>query len=63
MGWVIGYLSGLNLMLAAKDAQAKDHLISASPNQIYFWIDNYCKQNPLKTVYRAANDLFIEMGK
>ena len=62
-GWLLGYLSGFNVMLDVMDAPAPDHLISPSPKQIYLWVDNYCKQNPLATIDRAGNDLFIELEK
>lgn len=59
--WLLGYLTGVNFILA--DAKKGFDPLSKvnSAEQIYLWVDNYCKANPLKTVHSAANELYIEL--
>jgi len=54
--WVLGYVSGLALgidqpnLLRGRDGAA-----------LFAWIDNYCRQDPLKGVPDAATALFIAL--
>lgn len=32
-----------------------------SAQQVYVWMDNYCKANPLKTVTEAGYELVVEL--
>ncbi len=57
----MGYLSGINLMVADKNKDPLDKINSAE--QIFVWMDNYCRANPLKNVREGAQDLFIELQK
>jgi hypothetical protein len=61
--WLLGYLSGLNLILG--DAEKKyDPLAKiGSAQQIYLWMDNYCKANPLSKINEGAKDLYQELQK
>jgi hypothetical protein len=54
--WVLGYVSGVNVML---NNDPLDQIDSAE--QIYLWVTNYCKANPLDTVYKAGGQLMIEL--
>jgi hypothetical protein len=59
--WVLGYLSG---MYAVVDSRTSDPLRSiSSANQIYVWMDNYCRNNPLESVSSGARQLFLELQK
>ena len=56
--WLNGYLSGLSsAQPLGQDVLKK----STSTDQIYLYIDNYCKANPLKNLAHAGNELFLEM--
>jgi hypothetical protein len=55
---VLGYLSGLNL----SGVETSDPLSAiSSAEQIYAWMDNYCRQNPLTGVVDGGNKLFGEL--
>lgn len=53
--WVLGYLSGVNSMSSI------DFLKGYEVNGIAAAIDNYCRQNPLKGIDDAANDVALQM--
>lgn len=55
--WLLGFLSGLNQDSFYKDALDK----VSSAAQIYLWMDNYCKNNPLEKVNIGAYELFTEL--
>jgi hypothetical protein len=48
-------------MVADKNKDPLDKINSAE--QIFVWMDNYCRANPLKNVREGAQDLFIELQK
>lgn len=53
--WVLGYLSGWNAMAP------KDFLANYEYKGIEAAIDKYCRENPLKQVIDASNDVAIQM--
>lgn len=55
--WLSGYLSGMAV------ATNKDILRDADTASIVLWMDNYCKENPLRHVDYAANELFTELKR
>jgi hypothetical protein len=55
--WLLGFLSGINVAAATNNALDK----IKSPQQIYLWMDNYCKANPLSTVTDGAYTLMNEL--
>ncbi len=55
--WVLGYVSGLNL----SGIEKMNVLGATSAEQIYAWMDNYCRQNPLDDVTHGGNKLFFEL--
>ena len=60
--WLMGYLSGLNVMVAEdKKNDPLGNLNSAE--QAILWMDNYCKANPLTTVADGAQKLYIELAQ
>lgn len=59
--WLLGYLSGVNFKAATKSTDPLDKINSA--DQIFLWMDNYCRANPLKTVQAGANELYRELEK
>lgn len=53
--WLLGFLSG-------KSMESKVDVLSTTENEsLYLWVDNYCKQNPLKTTAFAGQELFVEL--
>lgn len=61
--WLVGFMSGLNVMYEIKDGKT-DALDNIKSNQqIYTWMDNYCQKNPLKEVDDGGIKLFIELMK
>jgi len=56
--WLMGYLSGLNKMfnsLSVKPNPAYDPLSElSSADQAFAWMDNWCRENPLKGVDEGA---------
>jgi len=62
--WLTGYLSGINLGLFLDERRKPvDYYSSASPDQIFLWMDNYCRANPLSNVFEGDANLFSELDK
>ena len=60
--WAVGYLSGLNWMHVAAGLKPNDPLDELnSVDQIYVWLDNYCKAAPLQRVDLGVVTLFEEL--
>ena len=60
--WILGYISGLNTVHVIEKQKPADPLDKvSSADQIYLWIDNYCKSNPLNKGSQAAWELFMEL--
>ncbi len=57
--WLTGYLSGLNAALAKGGVDPLNKLNSME--QAYLWMNNYCKENPLKGIQGGANVLYREL--
>jgi hypothetical protein len=50
--WLIGYLSGL------ASGTGKEVIKDLDDQSIFLWIDNYCRDNPLKRTFEAAEELY-----
>jgi hypothetical protein len=54
--WLLGFVSGLAYgsghpkLLRSRDAPA-----------LFVWVDNYCRQNPLRNVFSAGEKLLIAL--
>ena len=60
--WVVGFLSGLNVMHDQARRQPPNPLDRLnSMDQAFVWIDNFCKANPLRKLDGAASELFDEL--
>jgi len=58
--WLLGYLSGINqAMYATYQTDFLKQIYSAE--QIFLWMDNHCRSNPLDRGDAAANKLVIEL--
>ena len=59
--WLLGFLSGVNFMVANPKKRYDPLDTMNSAEQAYLWMDNYCKANPLKTIANGASDLYMEL--
>ena len=57
--YVLGFVNGLALGRNVEIWRAKG--MEISNEQLYYWMDNYCKNNPLKGVVTGAFDFANEM--
>lgn len=57
LNWVLGYLSGLNLTSQIDFLRGYEHKGIAAA------IDKYCRENPLKQVIDAADDVAEQMKR
>ncbi len=55
--WLLGYISGV------MSASGNDMLKNTSVDSIPFWIDNYCKENPLNKLDVGAHQLMLEINQ
>jgi len=59
--WLAGYMSGLNVGISPNSKL--DSLDGMTGNQVYLWMDNYCKANPLSDLNRGGNELQIQLER
>jgi len=63
--WVLGWLSGVNNAFNNRtpDGQTKPDFLAQlnSADQIFLFVDNFCRANPLETVSAAADQLMAEL--
>ena len=52
--WLVGMMNGLAL------ASGKDFWANIEQNQLIFWMDRYCDNNPLSDVVIGVGDLMVE---
>ena len=58
--WLLGFITGLNFA----DRTNSDHISKlSSAEQIYLWVDNYCRKNPLDDLVEAGVALYVELAK
>lgn len=50
--WLIGYLSGL------ASGTGKEVIKDFDDQSIFLWTDNYCRANPLRRTFEAADELY-----
>ena len=55
--WLVGYLSGLSFSINTEFWKSGNGL---SVEQVKFWMDKYCRENPLTSVKQGADILFHE---
>jgi len=53
--WILGYLSGINI------ESSSDFLRNRDADGLTVWIDNYCRQYPLRAITQAINALVDEL--
>lgn len=62
--WLLGYMSGLSAMHKMTNGKPNDPLDKvSSAEQIFLWMDNYCKENPLQVLTVGGAELFVELMK
>ena len=57
--WINGALTGLDFAKGALSSKSN----IPSPDSRYFWVINYCEQNPLSNISDAAIKLYLEIIK
>jgi len=57
--WLLGYLSGASSWQVATKANIVEQV--GSVEQIYLWMDNYCKANPLSFLSDGGDKLIFEL--
>lgn len=57
--WLVGFMSGMNVALATATDDPLDKLSSA--DQIFVWMDKYCRDNPLDRVGDGGQKLYQEL--
>ena len=61
--WLIGYLSGINIGFRIEKQRTFNYFSGVTNDQIFLWMDKYCKENPLSNLVSGSADLYIEMTK
>jgi hypothetical protein len=60
--WVLGYLSGMNLVWNAEHKTPAEPLTALSSlDEVFSWMDVYCRANPRQSLGRGAIVLFFEL--
>jgi hypothetical protein len=57
--WLLGYLSGASSWQVATKSNILKQVGSAE--QIFLWMDNYCKANPLSFLSEGGDKLIFEL--
>ena len=60
--WLIGYLSGINIGFRIEKQRDFNYFDNVTNDQIFLWMDKYCRANPLSTVAVGSADLYQEMS-
>ena len=61
-GWILGYLSGMNLAWNAENKTPSEPLAALSSlDEVFSWMDVYRRANPRQHVGRGAIVLFFEL--
>ena len=61
--WLVGYLSGVNIGLATDQRRKPfDYFSNVTNDQLFLWMDNYCRANPLSSVMTGSANLFVELS-
>jgi hypothetical protein len=62
--WLLGYLSGMNLVWNAEQRTPAEPLAALSSlDEVFSWMDIYCHANPQHYLGRGAIVLFFELVK
>lgn len=58
--WVLGYVTGFNAYSGIRES----NISAGTDNEaLIAWIDNYCRSNPLDSIYIASVKLIHELKK
>lgn len=57
--WVLGYVSAANATIVARGQN--DFLIGLDAPAIFVWLNNYCREHPLKRLVQASDALISEL--
>jgi len=59
ISWAVGYISGVNASLSTEKNDILEKI--KSEKQIWLYVDEYCLNNPTKTVANALHSLWNEL--
>jgi len=54
--WAMGFMSGINLM----EPTYQDIAPQIDNESVYFWLDKYCKEKPLKTIGQGLQKFYTD---
>jgi hypothetical protein len=57
--WALGYLSGM-AQASTLNFWGRVGVNNLDNQSVFLWIGNYCRANPLRSVFDAVNALFLE---
>ena len=60
LNWVLGFISAYNHYVH-KGSEPNGVFGEADHNALAVWLDNYCRTNPLSTLYKGAYELVAEL--
>jgi len=58
--WAVGFISGVNASLSTEKNDILGKNIK-SGEQVFLYVDNYCRNNPLSGVQDALGNLWVEI--
>jgi hypothetical protein len=66
--WLIGFLSGVNMGLSIASPttvgqQTSEVGFNLTNEQIFLWMDNYCRTNPLSSAMYGVGELMQDRNK
>jgi hypothetical protein len=66
--WLIGFLSGVNMGLSNASTstvgqRGAEFGFDSTNEQIFLWMDNYCRTNPLSSAMYGVGELMQERNK
>ena len=62
LAWVMGFMSSYNHYVRSS-SKRNGVFGEIDHNSIALWMDNYCKSNPLESVYSGSDKLIEEMNE
>jgi hypothetical protein len=57
--WLMGFLSGMNVTASGKPVDPLAHIASA--DEVFAWMDRYCRKNPEHKLSEGAVDFYLEL--
>jgi hypothetical protein len=61
--WITGYLTGVNEAMISTGEQDVLSATHTDLSSTFAWIDNYCHEHPLRSIFDASASLMAELKK